>query len=266
MYKKGEEICKFWASKNLAYNNPSKSDENSDDNSRYESDDESITSQISNAYPLQQQLTKDRYRFDQTMYDCLGHATIIKVYSHQLKSDFLVKTAGKNPAPNLFSVSANQIADNTANYAQIVYSTLAGDSYDYIFYPPFSPEWCFAFEGKLVNKGATRLFNLKLDEELLMRLQHRPKQGLFARLYSFNSLNSDHIGEETIYRNLVKMTAMCWTRSTYLDANLIQLLWQHWRNSPQNVSIIDLIPNNIPKRWKNIPMISNNVIRACPFC
>jgi hypothetical protein len=70
MYKKGEEICKFWASKNLAYNNPSKSDENSDDNSRYESDDESITSQISNAYPLQQQLTKDRYRFDQTMYDC----------------------------------------------------------------------------------------------------------------------------------------------------------------------------------------------------
>jgi len=70
MYKKGEEICKFWASKNLAYNNPSKSDENSDDNSRYESDDESITSQISNAFPLQQQLTKDRYRFDQTMYDC----------------------------------------------------------------------------------------------------------------------------------------------------------------------------------------------------
>ena len=137
MYKKGEEICKFWASKILAYNNPSKSDENSDDNSRYESDDESITSQISNAFPLQQQLTKDRYRFDQTMYDCLGHATIIKVYSHQLNSDFSVKTAGKYPAPNLFAVSANQIADNMASYAQIVHSTLAGESYDYIFYPPF---------------------------------------------------------------------------------------------------------------------------------
>jgi hypothetical protein len=50
------------------------------------------------------------------MYDCLGRVIIIKVYSHQLTSDFRITVPGNTPSPNSFSVSANQIADNAASY------------------------------------------------------------------------------------------------------------------------------------------------------
>jgi len=48
-----------------------------------------------------------------------------------------------------------------------------------------------------------------------MRQQHKPKQGLFLRMLPFNSISADQIGEESILRNSMKMTATCWTRCIY---------------------------------------------------
>jgi hypothetical protein len=51
---------------------------------------------------------------------------------------------------------------------------------------------------------------MKFDEELSLRMQHHPtKQGLFFRLVSMNSLHTSHIGDDTLLRKLVKMTATC---------------------------------------------------------
>jgi hypothetical protein len=55
------------------------------------------------------------------MYDCLGHAIIIEVFSHQLTLNFTVENLGNTPSPNLLVVSANQIAENAASKAQKVY-------------------------------------------------------------------------------------------------------------------------------------------------
>lgn len=62
------------------------------------------------------------------------------------------------------------------------------------------------------------------------------------------------------------MTALSWTRCTYLHSSLVEQLWTIWRLQPQQQSYINNIPISIPKSWKNMPMICNNIIRACPFC
>ena len=121
------------------------------------------------------------------MYDNLDRIIVIKVYSHQLNADFTIKTLNKHPKPNLFVVSANQFADNAATQARLISRTLA-NNIDKMSYPPFSPRWCFSFEGLLTNKGATRVLHEKMDLELFLRQQIRKKQGLFNRLSSFNGL------------------------------------------------------------------------------
>ena len=51
--------------------------------------------------------------------------------------------------------------------------------------------------------------------ELLYRQQHREKQGLFFRLLPFIGLSAEQLGDESLLRNIVKMTATCWTRALY---------------------------------------------------
>jgi hypothetical protein len=77
---------------------------------------------------------------------------------------------------------------------------------------------------------------------------------------------TSHIGDDTLIQSLVKMTATCWTRCIYRYPPLANQIWQTWRTLGQNEANISNIPINIPKDWKNIPMICNNVVRACPFC
>jgi hypothetical protein len=92
-----------------------------------------------------------------------------------------------------------------------------------------------------------KYFNQKMDEELILRLQHRPKQGLFLRLASFNSLSTNQIGDKTLFHNLVKMTATCWTQCVHCYPPLANQAWKHWRLLPQNSSLIENIPVTIPK-------------------
>jgi hypothetical protein len=95
-----------------------------------------------------------------------------------IRSWRLPSTAGKIPQPNMFVASANQLVDNAATQARCLSMSTYTDEYNKVFYPAFSPKWCFSFEGGLANKGATKVFQEKLDMELILRQQHRPKQGL----------------------------------------------------------------------------------------
>jgi hypothetical protein len=216
LYAKGEEICKFWVANNLlpCYTKGQTDTENHDDNtdssSRYSwIDDSSSTDSDPEVYQPAALVpgTKTRYRFDPDMYDLLGRIIVVKVFSHQLNADFTIKNSGKEPKPNLFVVSANQIADNAATQAQRI-SIGSGSHIKTIYYPPFSPRWSFTFEGCITNKGATKILKSKIDEELFLRKQHREKQGLFHRLFYFNGLKADLIGDESLLRNIIKQTAM----------------------------------------------------------
>jgi len=64
------------------------------------------------------------YDFDSSMLDCLGRIIIVKVSSHQVNSDFTLKSPRKKLTPYAFIVSANQIADNAATQAQTIYGNL----------------------------------------------------------------------------------------------------------------------------------------------
>jgi hypothetical protein len=115
LYSKGEEICKKWA----MYDEDQRISPTSYDPSNLNNNsDESLNeSSISNDYTHlleEQSQEKDIYRFDSSVYDLLGWNIIVKVYSHQLQKDYTIKTYGKQPSPNLFTVSANQSADNAA--------------------------------------------------------------------------------------------------------------------------------------------------------
>ncbi len=106
------------------------------------------------------------------MYDCLGKIIIVKVFSHQMYSDFEVKNVEKGLSPKTFVVSANQIADNAASMAQQLYKQSVMREYDLCYYPPFPPRWSFFFEGCLTNKGAAKVLYEKIDDELILRQQH----------------------------------------------------------------------------------------------
>ena len=264
LYSRGEEVCKIWASQQLP-STPIYPDELSihssiswDDKSYSSSSDSSASAESSIQRPV-----KNRYRFDSSMFDLLERNIIIKVYSHQLCADLSVKTIGKQPQPNLFVVSGNQVADNAANQARKIFSSMQ-NHIDKLYYPPFLPRWHFAFEGSLTNKGATKVLQQKMDTELLLRQQHRPKQGLFNRLSAFNGIRPDQFGDETILRNIIKGTAPCWTRSLYKHPPLANLAWKHWR-SLQSSEIQETSPVNVPKNWKKDKIISDR-IKACPFC
>jgi hypothetical protein len=126
--------------------------------------------------------SKNRYTFDHSMYDCLEWVIIIKVFSHQLNSDFTVKTLGEKSKPNIFAVLANQIADNAASQAHNLFLMYTMNNLDKCLYPPFSSRWRFSFGGCLSTKGTAKRLYEKIDEELIQSQQHRTKQGLFLRM------------------------------------------------------------------------------------
>jgi hypothetical protein len=208
--------------------------------------------------------THHRYRFDASMLDVLGHAIIIKVFSHKLNKDFAIKHPGNTPSPNLFVVSANQIADNAVAQARSIIQNIS-HAFDCTCYPPFSPRWCFTFEGKVTNKGDTKLLYTKLDDELCLRLQHRDKQGLLCRLLDFNGINANFIGNESMVRNVVKGTAPCLTRSIYCYPSLATLIWKQWYNT-LSTSARATTSVTLPQGWQKIPSIADNIIKRCPFC
>ena len=257
-YRRGEELCQHWVNLQANQNNIINrgNAEDKDHDSTQKNEDEDICSSTGN----------NRYHFDNTMYDALGRLNIVKVYSHQLDDDSSIKEANKSPAPNMFAATANQIADNAASYAQRLYSSNNNRIPDRSFYLPFSPDLCFSIERVLTNKGATNYFYQRLDEELLLRLQHRPKHGLFAGLASHQCLSSEYIRDESLYNGLIKMTATCWTRSIYLIPTLAEQSWKHWKYNLQDEILAINTPDNIPKGWKKNPRICNNIVKACPFC
>ena len=266
MYRRGEELCQSWTKQ---VNTPKPTmfiDDSTADSIEPWDEDDSTVESTSSMTPTLQAPTKNRYRFDDTMLDCHGRIIVVKVYSHQLNKDFTVKTAGMQPSPNMFVTSSNQYADNAADQAMKIFENYDMTEYKQCFYPPFSPRWSFSFEGCITNKGATKVLQDKMDEELIQRQQLRVKQGLFLRMSPFHSLKTDQIGDESILRNLLKMTAMCWTRSGYRDPKLPQYIWSFWRHSAYNAHKIDTIPATIPKDWKKNANICDNIIKACPFC
>ena len=267
MYTRGEAICKLWATPpteeaNLldsnSYNIPDL-DSADDDNCSTESEAPKIVSVVPSH-------SKSRYRFDHTMYDCLTRVILVKVYSHQLTAEFEVKDAGNTPKPNLFVVSANQFADNAASQAVHISRNHDNESTETSHYPIFSPRWCFSFEGRLTTKGATKILQDKSDDELILRLQERPKQGLFARLAPHTSLSADQIGDESILRSLIKMTAPCPTRSVYRYPPLANQIWKQWRDTQTEKRYYDRLPANVPKDWQKRQVIRDYIILACPFC
>jgi len=198
------------------------------------------------------------------MVDILGRTIVLKVFSHQLNSDFSIKCQGKRPSPNIFIISANQIADNAAKQANELIN-MDCNKHRRIFYPAFSPRWCFTIEGCINTKGATKILHDKLDNELHLRLQHRPKQGLFQRLYSVIGLKPEQIGNESLLRNVVKQVAPSWTRCIYRYPSLANHIWKQWRTNLEE-SLKEDKPENIPRGWEKIPAIANDIIKACPFC
>jgi len=182
------------------------------------------------------------------MYDFLDCNIVLKVFSHQLTEDFVIKDPGKSPQPNLCVVSANQFADNAATQAKQVIQ-IEDTNYEQIFFPAFSFRWCFSYEGCLTNKGATKVLYDKMDQELFSRMQHRKKQGLFHRLFSFNALQPDQIGKESLLRSIVKQTATCWTRAIYRFPPLAKQIWKIWRSYQSEEDQNDF-PVTLPKDWQ----------------
>jgi len=62
-------------------------------------------------------------------------------------------------------------------------------------------------------------------------------------------LAADQIGNESLLRNIIKLTALCWTRSIYRYPPLANLIWQSWQTTlPANICVTK--PINIPKDWQ----------------
>ncbi len=274
LYRRAEQICDSWSSRqsmrSLKYAQYLHSPREHHNAIEAISSDDSLINSISsheqqqnNRLPLRQD-EKHRYHFDSTMIDKLDRVIILKVFSHQLNADFSIKSPGKNPSPNMFITSTNQFADNAVTQARKIIKDVP-NSYEQLFYPPFSPRWCFTFDGCVTNKGATKLFYEKIDDELLARLQHREKQGLFYRLLPFIGLRADQIGNESMIRNIVKQTAMCWTRSIYRDPSMANKIWKKWTLTlPDDIRATH--PATIPKDWQKHPWIAEDIIKRCPFC
>jgi hypothetical protein len=185
LYKRGERVCQIWAAANQHHTNQQSNHLCSDDHSSTSSSRICNSYKTNNTVPHESHLLHkhaNQYSFTQDMYDYLGNIIIMKVYSHQLLEDFQVALAEKCPKPNLFVVSKNQFADNAATQACSLTNAIPGiimADYDKIYYAPFSPKWCFSFEGSLTNKGATTVLQDKLDQELILHQQYWQKQGLF---------------------------------------------------------------------------------------
>jgi hypothetical protein len=278
----GREVCLRWARQcnitNLhqigIQNTPLQQDPNTtSDHTTHtdnDSDDWSSSSDDTNS-TIEEQLhdamdyhSTNRYHFNESMINILDQILIIKVYSHQLNKDFSIKQPGKHPSPNLFVVSTNRFADNAASQVRAIVRNLP-HTFDHTYYPPFSPRWCFTFEGKVTNKGATRLLYTKMDDELCLRLKHREKQGLLCRLLQFNGIKAEFIGNESMARNIIKGTAPCPTRAIHHHPSVANLIWRQWYNT-LSMSAKATTSINLPHGWQKIPSIADNIIKQCPFC
>jgi hypothetical protein len=60
-----------------------------------ESSNESTFSKSIISLTKKSSMEKNRYKFDNSMYDILGRTIVLKVFSHQLDTDFSVKCQGK---------------------------------------------------------------------------------------------------------------------------------------------------------------------------
>jgi hypothetical protein len=181
-YKRGEALCRAWATKSGTIEQRENIDEDSTSSSQSRNSDNSSTTSASSCSTTLKP-AKNRYRFDETMLDSLAPILIVKVFSHQLNDDYSIKVRGKKPSPNIFCVTANQIADNAATQAKKLFQYYDMTKADHCVYPPFSPRWSFSFEGNLTNKGATKVLQDKLDDEMVHRQQLREKQGIVRRTY-----------------------------------------------------------------------------------
>jgi len=188
------------------------------------------------------------------MYDLLQSKIVMKVYSHQLDHTFHTSVADKAPQPNMFIVSARHLTTDTMHL-----------QWNKIFYPPFSAQWSFSFDGSLATKGATKLFQDKLDTELIYRHQCRPKQGIFYRMLPFIGLSTQQIGDESMLRNIVKMTAPSWTRWLYRYPQLVSQAWETWYHSLTADEQAN-VPSTLPKDWRKDQWASDHVLRVCPAC
>jgi hypothetical protein len=163
-YNKGVEICTRWASQHDNTDVQHVQIEHFPRHScsdsichPYDNDDMSSNGTSSSDEEEQKQHDneangKTRHYFDKSMMDILGRSIIIKVYSHQLNKDFSVKEPGKQRQPNLFIVSANQFADNAVSQAKTIMDDIPLNlNFDQVFYPPFSPRWCFTCEGSILK-------------------------------------------------------------------------------------------------------------------
>jgi hypothetical protein len=169
MYKKGEEICNIWMNQpcgNTSYNQVC---DTSVSSSLTLNDDSSCSESSCNSDSIIHKTSSNNRNkiFDSSMCDFLDRIIIIKVSSHQVTADFTVENIRRQPCPNLFVVSANQIADNAVTLAQNMFKDWEWKDLNHCVYPPFSPKWCFSFEGSLVNKGATKVLYEKIDNELI---------------------------------------------------------------------------------------------------
>jgi hypothetical protein len=198
------------------------------------------------------------------MIDILGGVIIVKVYSHQLDKDFAIKSPDMQPKPNLFLSSGNQIVDNAATQAKEIANHQL-ENLNQIFYPLFSPRWCFTYEGCITNKGAAKVWHEKVDEELSLRIQHQNKQGAFYRQMPFNGLKAEQIGNESLLWNIIKGTAPCWKWAIYRYPPLVDQIWNRWRSKLCETERGDT-PIKIPKNWRNMPQIADDIIKRCPFC
>jgi hypothetical protein len=99
-----------------------------------------------------------------------------------------------------------------------------------------------------------------------MRQQYRPKQGLFLQMLPFNSISADQIEEESVLRNIMKMTVTCWTHCIYRYPPLTHQAWSYWRELHNEKLILDSLLMSLHKNWKSNDFISNSIIKACPFC
>ena len=267
LYKRGERVCKIWANANtLSKTSPLEQQEiGSDSHSINSSSTLDDDSSIDTFECPKIQKKASRFTFNESMYDLLQGTIIMKVYSHQLTKDFQISVAGKTPQPNMFVASANQIVDNTAEQARHLARSTFSPEWEKIFYPPFSPQWSFSFEGGLTNKGATKTFHEKLDMELLHRHQCRPKQGIFFRMLPFIGLNAQQIGDESLLRNIVKMTAPSWTRWLYRYPHLAAQAWDSWYHSLTDEEQAN-VPSKLPRDWRKDNWAANHVLRVCPAC
>jgi hypothetical protein len=71
---------------------------------------------------------------------------------------------------------------------------------------------------------------------------------MYLRLAPHNSLTANQIGDETILRNIVKMTAPCWTRCLYRYPPLVNQTWHYQRFLMLDDIDDELIPDSLPKK------------------